>query len=295
MDWTHFGVARAPFRPVIDTGSYFAAATHEAAHAAIAAAFARRDPAVLIEGVAGTGKSLVARRWLEQLPSETPRILLANLPAARPADLLQAILFDLGLPYRGLGEQELRLAVTEQLLGNLEKNTATVLVVDEAQDLGAGAIEELRLLGNIESTAGSALFVVLIAQPRIAQTLKHPECGDFPQRLGAACRIEPLTVEESNAYLSHQLALAGRSLADVIDDDAVSLLTAACRGIPRLLNRSTMLAAELAASAEAETIDAEAALEALARLGLGEEPVEDEAILRHPGKPRKKTLRKKSA
>ncbi|HEY3789008.1 MAG TPA: AAA family ATPase [Urbifossiella sp.] len=299
MDWSHFEIARRPFWPVVDTASYFPSATHEAALAGINGAFDRRDPVVLLDGPAGTGKSLIARRWLERLPEPIAPLLLPNLQSPRPADLLQAILFDLNLPYRGLGEQELRLAVTEFLLAKTAAKTTTVIVVDEAQNLGPAAFEELRLLGNIESHGGSALFLLLVAQPRIQETLKHPDCSAFAQRIGSRCHLEPLTAEESAAYLRHQLKIAGREADEVIDADAIGILAGACQGIARLLNRTTTCAAELAAETGAESIDVEAALEAIGRFGLEcPESTEETLVLKHPDKvkkPKAKIVGKRSA
>jgi type II secretory pathway predicted ATPase ExeA len=293
VDWPQLGFTRQPFRPVIDTGSYFPAAGHEAALAAVRSAFARRDSFVVLEGAPGTGKSLVARLWLERLPAETPRILLANLQSPRPADLLQAILFDLSLPYQGLPEQELRLAVMEHLLGRAAAGLATVLVVDEAQNLGPAALEELRLLGNIESSAGSTLFTLLVGQPRLLDLLKSSECAAIAHRVGAKCRIEALTAEESTAYLAHQFREAGREPEEVIDPEAMSLLAESGSGMPRLLNRVAALAAELALQAETQTIDVEAALEAIERLGLNAESQSESAlVLTHPGKSARKSKAK---
>lgn len=264
MDWSHFGLSRRPFRSAVDTGAYFASAGHEAALAAATAAFSRRDPAALIQGEPGVGKSLLARLWLERLPDAAPRVFIANLQSPRPADLLQTILFDLNLPHHGLGEQELRLAVTEQLLAQASQDAPLVLLVDEAQNLGPAALEELRLLGNIESSNGPALFALLAAQPQI-------ELGaGFAQRLGANVRLEPLTVDESAAYLAHQVKHAGGDLYELFDGEAVTLLAGSCQGVPRLLNRAATLAAELAAHGESELIDIEAAMEAVTRLGLDE-------------------------
>lgn len=278
MDWSHLGLARRPFWPAVDTGSYFPAASHEAALAGVAAAFARREAAALVLGAPGLGKSLLTRLWLERLPESTPRVVLANLQANRAADLLQAILFDLNLPYLGLGEQELRLAVTEQLLVQAAQDSPLVLVVDEAQNLGPAALEELRLLGNIESHGGAALFTLLASQ--------SPLNGNhgFSQRLGAECELESLTVEESAAYLGHQVKHAGGDLYELFDGEAVTLLTGSCRGVPRLLNRAATLAAELARQGESETIDVEAAMEAVGRLGL-DEPEPDTLVM----KPRKRS------
>jgi type II secretory pathway predicted ATPase ExeA len=268
-------MTRRPFRSAVDPASYFAAATHEAALAALAAAFARRDAVVLLDGPPGVGKSLVARQWLDALPAAVPRVVVPNAHAPRPADLLQAILFDLDQPYQRLGEQELRLAVTGQLLTTAGEHP-TVLLLDEAQHLGAAAVEELRLLGNVETAGGGVLFVVLVAQPALRDALARPGYESFAQRVAVRCRIEPLTAEESAAYLRHQVAAAGGDPQAVFDDDAVSLLAGACGGVPRVLNQAAALAAELAAAGGAETIDVEAALEAVARLGLAAEPAEAE-------------------
>lgn len=286
MDWSQFGIARRPFRPAVDTGSYYPTAGHEAARAAVAAAFARRDPVVLIDGPAGTGKSLVARLWLDHLPPGISRVMLPNLHAARPADLLQAILFDLNQPYQGLAEQELRLGVTAQLLAAMPTGHPMIVMIDEAQHLSPAVLEELRLLGNIETADGAALFLLLVAQPNFRATLTSPESAAFAQRVGVMSRIEPFSADESAAYLRHQVKAAGGNPAKVFDAEAVTLLAGACGGVARLLNRAASLAAELAAGAGATAIDVEAALEALTRLGL--EPAAEEntesVVLSHPAK-----------
>jgi type II secretory pathway predicted ATPase ExeA len=274
------GLSRRPFRPAVDVASYFPAAAHEAALAALAAAFARRDAVVLLDGPPGVGKSLVARRWLESLPADVPRVVVPNAHAPRPADLFQAILFDLDQPYHGLGEQELRLGVTGQLLTAAGEHP-TVLLLDEAQHLGAAAVEELRLFGNVEAAGGGVLFVVLVAQPALRDVLARPGYEAFAQRVAVRCRIEPLTAEESAAYLRHQTAAAGGDPQAVFEADAVAVLAGACGGVPRVLNHAAALAAELTAAGGAVTIDVEAVLEAVSRLGLPAGS-DEAAVISHP-------------
>lgn len=268
MDWSHYGMDRPPFRPAVDPAAYFGAPSHEAALSALAAAFARRESAVLIDGPAGVGKSLVARKWLDDLLPDVPRALLPNAYAERPADLLQAILFDLGKPYQGLSEQELRLAVTGHLLDAAAGGFPTVLVIDEAQHLSLAALEELRLLGNLETRQGAAAFAVLVAQPMLRDALRRPAYALFADRVAVRCTLDPLSPEESADYLRHQVRAAGGDPAKVLDADAVALLAAACGGFPRVLNRAAGLAFELGAGAGAEVVELEAALEALGRLGI---------------------------
>lgn len=268
MDWSHFGMDRAPFRPAVDTSAYFAGPTHEAALHALVAAFSRRDPVVLIDGPFGAGKSLVARKWLDDLLPDVPRVLIPNARATKPADLLQAILFDLGKPYEGLTEQELRLAVTGHLLDAAATGFPTVFVIDEAQHLAQPALEELRLLGNLESRNGAVTFTVLVAQPALRESLQRPSHASFADRVAVRQALAPLTAEESTAYLAHQVRAAGGDPAKVFDEDSLPLLSSACAGLPRTLNRAAALAFELSAAAGAFVVDVEAALEALERLGL---------------------------
>lgn len=291
MDWSRFNLDRRPFRPAVDSDSYFPAPSHEAALAAVVAGFTRRDPVVLLDGPPGVGKTIVARKWLEHLLPDVPRVVLPSARAEKPADLLQAILFDLGQPYQGLGEQELRLSVTGQLLdAATASGYPTVLVLDEAQHLSQPALEELRLLGNLETRRGAAVFALLVAQSMLRDALRRPAYELFGQRVGSNAVIEPLSAAESADYLRHQVRAAGGEPAAVFGDDAVSLIAGACGGVPRVLNRVASLSLELAAEAGADSADVEAVLEALDRLGLeadeSAEPGEpaEPVLLPHPGR-----------
>src|SRR5262249_31930153 len=163
----------------------------------------------------------------------------------RPAELLQAILFDLGKPYLGLAEQELRLAVTASLLDAADCGYPTVLVLDEAQHLSQPAFEELRLLGNLETRRGGAGVAPLGAHPMLGGALRRRAYELSAQRAGAGASVQPLTPAESADYLRHQVRAAGGDPGRVFGDDAVSLLAGACGGVPRVLNRAASLALEL--------------------------------------------------
>jgi type II secretory pathway predicted ATPase ExeA len=286
VEWSHFGLDRQPFRPAVDPSSYFPASSHEAARSALADAFARRDPLVLIDGADGVGKTIVARKWLEDLVSDVPRAVVPNARAAHPIELLQAILFDLTLPYQGLSEQETRLALTGHLLDRAsECPYPTVVLLDEAHHLGGGALEELRSLGNLETRRGAALFAVLVAGPTLRERLARSELQPIAQRLAARAAIEPMTAEESAEYIRHQIRAAGGDPERVFSAEALPLLVGACRGVPRLLNRAAARSLELAAAGEAESADVEAVLESLASLGLTAPDLAEPALLSGPVDP----------
>jgi len=286
MEWAQFGMDRQPFRAAVDPESYFPSAVHEAALAAIADSFARREPIVLIDGPTGVGKTLIVRKWLDHLLPDVTRLVIPNPRADRPSELHQAILFDLALPYQGLSEQELRLAVTGYVLDAAGTGTyPTVLMLDEAQHLGDSVLEELRLLGNLETRRGTAIFVVLVAQRNLRGRLGQPVHEMLAQRLATRLSIHPLSLEESAEYLRHQVRAAGGNPDKIFAEETIPLLAGACHGVPRLLNRTASLALELAASSGADQADVEAVLEALERLGLAvAEPNEsaEPVLLPHP-------------
>jgi type II secretory pathway predicted ATPase ExeA len=287
--YAHFGLSRRPFLAAVDPDSYWPSPTHDAALAAIASAFARRDPLVLVDGDSGVGKSLVARKWLDQLPTEVPRVVVINARAESPAELLQAILFDLGLPYQGLTEQELRLAATARLLDSAaESGHPTVILLDEAHLLSHAAIEELRLLGNLECRNGPAVFAVLAAHLEFRDRLSRAKYRTFAQRLNAKSTIDSFDIDQSRDYVRHQLNSAGGDSSTIFEDEAIEVIAGACRGVPRILNRAASRAMELALAGQASTVDIEAAMGALEELEIRAEAAEaapvELRILPHPSR-----------
>src|SRR5205085_1365388 len=185
--------------------------------------------------------------------------------------LLQALLFDLSLPYEGRGEQEMRLALTEHLLRTFAAGRSTVVLIDEAQHLPPDLLEELRLLGNLETRAGKAVQVVLVGQPELLDTLKRPELAALAQRLAVRVRLEPFGLHESADYLLHHLRMAGARPEAITTDEALEIISRGTHGVPRLLNQAAHVALSLTCQAGSGRVDAEGAVEALHRLGLESE------------------------
>jgi type II secretory pathway predicted ATPase ExeA len=265
---THFGLRRRPFRPTPDTDSYFPAATHETALHQLRRALDDDEGLALLTGEPGSGKTLLARKLLEGLDESVRVVLLTNSHVNRKGDLLQAILFDLGLPYQGLTEQVARLAVTDSCLDFYRDGGKTLVVVDEAHHLATDVLEELRLLSNLEGKDGKAVQVLLVALPVIEETLDEPVLAALRQRLTVRAALEPLTLEESADYLHHHVEAVGGNPDKFFGEDVLDILSHAGRGIPRILNQAAHVAFSLAAEAGQKQVDAEAAVEAVTRLGL---------------------------
>lgn len=281
---THFGLRRRPFRATPDASCYYPATTHERALDRLLTALADGEGMVLLTGEPGTGKTLLCHCLLERLGSAVTSAFLTHGRFGGPAGLFQSILYDLSLPYQERSEHDFRLALTDFLLVNYAGGKTTVLIVDEAQHLGPELLEELRLLGNLEARRGKALQVVLSAQPSLFATLDRPELASLNQRLVVRTAVEPMNVQEAADYLLHQLRAAGGTPQDVLAPEALELLARGTGGVPRLLNQATHQALTLTADAGTRPADAEAALEALALLGLdgsaddGGEAVTEEAV-----------------
>jgi type II secretory pathway predicted ATPase ExeA len=264
-----FRLHRWPFRPLPDLGSVVRVPGHDAALGDLLAAFDAGDDGAILTGDPGTGKTLLLHRVLDALPDDANRWLLPTAKYAKPADLYQAICFDLGRDWLGRSESELRLTVTEQLLGELANDRRTVLAIDDAQHLHADVLEELRLLANVAKPGQRALFTLLVGLPDLRDRLATPWLAAAAQRYRIASVLHPLTATETTTYLWQQLELAGsRDPESLLGHEAAGLIAQASGGNSRLIHHVATTAMTLAAAGESDEIDCEAVLEAAERLGL---------------------------
>ena len=283
MEENRFGLKRRPFPPTPDTELYYPATLHESALTALLRGINEDEGFVLLTGGPGSGKTLLGYVLLERLAENAASAFLTNSHFADRAALLQAILYDLGLPHEG-AEQSLRLRLTEQLLNNCADKKRTLIVIDEAHLLNADLLEELRLLANLEAGSGKAVQFVLLAQPAIVQTLAQPGLESLQQRIAVRPELQALEVEEAYDYLLHHLRLAGVKPEALFDDTALETIARGTHGIPRCLNQASHQALVLAEEGELTKVDAEAALEALSMLGLAATETELEEAAPGPNK-----------
>lgn len=279
-----FGMRYRPFRSSPDCASYYPATGHEQVLARLYEAVVGEDGLMLVAGEPGTGKTLLAHRLLGRLGGSYVSLLLCNTHINTRLELYQALLFDLGLPYQGQSEQELRLRFTEAVLESFGRGKPTLIIVDEAHHLSPDLLEELRLLGNLEAASGKAVQVLLLAQPSILGTLQDSRLAALRQRLVVRLWLEPLDLEESCDYVLAQLRMAGAKAEQRITTEALELIGRTAHGVPRVINQIAAASLHLAASADVPKVDAEVVLEALASLGL--EPVTTtDAALGSPNEP----------
>jgi general secretion pathway protein A len=234
----YFGLTEAPFSIAVNPRYLFMSPRHRDALAHLLYGVGAGGGFILLTGEVGTGKTTINRCLLEQLPDDTDIAIILN-PALNAMELLATVCDELGIGY----DQDRHTLKTltdslhRYLLENYGRGRKTVLLIDEAQHLDFDVLEQVRLLTNLETNSEKLLQIILIGQPELAQMLGRPELRQLNQRITARYNLEPLSLEETGAYIRHRLQVAGMNPAqEVFPPGVVRGIHRYTRGIPRLIN-----------------------------------------------------------
>ena len=195
---------------------------------------------VLLTGEIGAGKTTVCRCLLEQIPKRCNVAYIFN-PKLTALELLKTVCDEFHVPYthEGAGHPTVK-DYLDPLNGFLLKTHAiglnNVLIIDEAQNLSAGVLEQLRLLTNLETNERKLLQIVLIGQPELRTMLARPELEQLAQRVIARYHLDALTEVETAQYLRHRLGVAGLTTANPFSKRAMRRIHQRSRGVPRRIN-----------------------------------------------------------
>ncbi len=211
---------------------------------------------VQLTGEVGTGKTTLSRLLLEQLPENT-RIALVLNPRQNAVELLETICEELHIAIDGKRGSTKALidALNAYLLHAYANGLRVVLLIDEAQNLPADALEQVRLLTNLETDTQKLLQILLLGQPELRTLLARPELRQLAQRITARYHLTPLDAKETDAYLRHRWRVAGGTRFP-FDSKAVQRLHARSGGVPRLLNVIAERALLAGFARDATTLDA---------------------------------------
>jgi len=261
----HFGLREEPFGVSPDRRFFFRTEQHAEAIATLHYAIQQRRGFVLLVGRAGSGKTNVLFTLVDLLKDRAQIAYLAN-PYYDRATVLQSLLECMGLQPAASAAANHRLFY-EYLLMTQGAGKMCVAIFDEAQDLDRDTLEAIRMLSNFENSKGKLVQIVLGGQPRLAETLKRPDCEQIRQRINAIARLNPLTGPEVRAYMAHRLEAAGGTSA-IFTHEAIQAISLASGGVPRNVNTICFNSLSLAFALDRRQVGPEEVAEVLCDLDL---------------------------
>jgi general secretion pathway protein A len=229
-----FGLKERPFTLVPDPDYLFLGSQHKLARAYLEYGIKERMGFVVLTGEVGTGKTTLIKSLLREKEA-TQRLGVLYQTSVEAEDLLDLLLKEFQIRGHFGGSRAARLGAFNQfLLSSHARGEHVVLVVDEAQNLGSKALEELRLLSNLQTDKEPLLQVILVGQPGLRERLRHPSLRQLAQRVAIHYHLRPLDPDETKEYIRFRLARAGGSA--IFTTSALDKLYEYTQGVPRRIN-----------------------------------------------------------
>mgnify|MGYP003417320111 FL=1 len=232
-----YGLTSKPFQLNPDHNFYFGSKQHRRATAYLEYGMHQNEGFIVITGEVGAGKTTIVRGLLESLAQV--KVVAAHLVSTHldADDTLRLVGAAFGIRTKDTAKSVVLMTLEAFLISQASKGKRCLLIVDEAQNLTARAVEELRMLSNFQYGNQALLQSFLIGQPEFRDILQSPEMMQFRQRVIASCHIGPMDVEETRGYVEHRLKCAGATETSlVILPEAYTAIFKASSGIPRRIN-----------------------------------------------------------
>ena len=182
------------------------------------------------------GKTTILRSYLEGTDPEKTRIVYIFNAALSFQKLLKQIFLELGIPISDEEPSELVNSLHHYLIEEYKNDRNVVLIIDEAQNMPVETLEHIRMLSNLETSQDKLIQIILVGQPEFDSILNLPELRRLKQRIAIRCRIDPLSSDESLAYIQHRLTRASAFHNPVFTKGALKEIVKEAKGIPRTIN-----------------------------------------------------------
>jgi general secretion pathway protein A len=252
-----FRFSQSPFNLSPDPGFFYPSRQHEEALANLTYGVQHRKGFIVLTGDAGTGKTNLLECLREFLDARN--IAFASLFNSRltPGEFFEMLAYDFGLACTRASKTEVLFELNTLLLRQAGLGSTAALIVDEAHNLGADVLEEIRLLGNLENPDGKLLQIVLAGQTELDRKLEAPGLRQLKQRVLLRCHLTPLEAAGTDLYIRARMARAGMPDQRVFPPDLVCAIHERSEGIPRLINAlcDNLLLTSFAAESEVATVE----------------------------------------
>jgi general secretion pathway protein A len=228
-----YGLREKPFSILPDPELIYWCKSHRLAFAMLEFGVMNSAGFTVITGEIGCGKTTLIRYLLRKLDHHVTTCVISNTPRAHDG-LLPWILMSLNQPFEG-SHPALFKQFNRFLHDQYGRGRRTILIVDEAQNLGSESLEELRMLSNINTDKQQFLQIILVGQPQLKELLHAPQLLQFAQRISSDFNLRPLNPTEVQEYIDFRLRAVG-SLSTLFSDEACRVVADVSRGIPRTIN-----------------------------------------------------------
>ena len=231
-----FGLRENPFNVNPDPRFLFRTKDTEEALASLTYGVRERRGFVLLTGEVGTGKTTLVNTLLDWLRGRQVTTAFIFNPRLNVSQFLDFMMADFGISTESRLKSQVLVRLNQWLLERYQAGETAALIVDEAQDLSLGVLEEIRLLTNLETSTQKLLQIVLSGQPELEEKLSRPELRQLRQRIMLRCKTHPLTLEQTRGYVAGRLRIAGSDGSPIFTSEAVEAVFRFAYGIPRVIN-----------------------------------------------------------
>jgi general secretion pathway protein A len=249
-----YGLREKPFSILPDPDLIYWCQNHRLAFAMLEFGVMNSAGFTVITGEIGCGKTTLVRYLLRRLDEHVTVCLISNTPRTQDG-LLQWIMMSLNQPFEG-SYPALFKQFQRFLYDQYSKGRRTILIVDEAQNLGLEALEQLRMLSNVNTDKQQFLQIILVGQPQLKDLLRAPQLLQFAQRVSSDFHLRPLNAGEVGEYIDFRLRAVG-SRSELFSDEACKVIADASGGVPRTINILCDTALVYGFAADARRITAE--------------------------------------
>lgn len=232
----HYGLRELPFTLTPNTHFFLGLEPHHEALAVLLTALKTGEGFIKVVGEVGTGKTLLCRKLLNEIPEHFVTAYIPN-PYLNPNELRRAVAVELGVKQaQRMPVQLLTQRIQQRLLALHGEGHSVVLILDEAQALPSESLEALRLFTNLETETRKLLQVVLFAQPEIDTRLSETNFRQLKQRITFSYKLRAMTATEVHSYIQHRMQVAGYKGALLFTPSLSKKIAKVSNGIPRLVN-----------------------------------------------------------